>query len=587
MSSGVLLDGATVLVVDDNADNRFFLSRWLAEEGALVVEATDGAQGIELARRLPDLVICDVRLPDMSGLDVTATLKADPVTSEIPVIQRSSVDIDEPARVSGLSSGADSYLVEPIDRRLLIATATALLRFREVTRQLESALSIDVTGVFDWSVNAGIVRWSESLERIHGMERGSFGGTFDDFVATVHPADTARIGAQLAEALQHADSFEVAYRFMRADGSHGWMEGRASIFRDAEGRATRALGLAHDVTDRMIERARLDQLRRLAADLNGARTVDEVLEVVAREVEPAGIRIVLGGVDGMTDDDVVFSSLIDEQRFDLVGSSTDSSLTERQLAAIGALAGGALDRATRYEHERDNALALQRALLPTSAPTIEGWRLDAEYLPASAFDRVGGDFYDVVVLEGAFVVVLGDVAGHGLDATKQMGTVRTMLRTLACMYDGDPSSMLRHAAALFDGVCGRDGGFVTVVVARFGDDGSVAVASAGHPPPILCDAVGDRPRLVAVAPTPPLGVVGLLDPVVAEFHLAEGSWMVFYTDGVFEGRSRPVDESALDATLEISAHPTADEVVALGEKIADLNHDDRAVVVVERCVSGA
>ncbi len=574
------LDGASILLIDDDEGRRGLTGDWLSSDGAEVVGVSTGSDGLELARSQPDLVICEVHLPDMSGLEVTATLKSDPVLRTIPVIQRSSVDIGGEARIDGLTSGADAYLIEPIDRSLLVATATSLLRFRAVSQELEAALAIDVTGVFDWTIATGLVRWSESLEAIHGFETGAFGGTFDDFLATVHTDDRERLAAELERSLARDDSIDVAFRFVRTDGSHGWMESRGSIFRDGAGRAVRMLGLAHDVTARMVERSRLVQLRRLASELNSVRTTSGVLKVVRHELRDGGVDIAWVEEAADAAEDVLYSYVTDQGRLDLIGAPSGSGMTEHQAVAIGELAGGALDRALRFEAERDNAVALQRALLPTSVPKIDGWHLDAEYLPASSSDRLGGDFFDVVEVEDGFVVVLGDVAGHGLDATRQMGTVRTLIRTMACAHEGRPDEVIRRAATLFQGVCGPDAPFVTTIVAHVDRGGHVTLASAGHPAPIVF--AGGRSTTIELQPTPPLGVVISIDPNVAHVHLEAGDWLACYSDGVFEGRREPLADVVGRLAPQLPAVTSAADIIELGEVVEDLNQDDRAVIVVRR-----
>ena len=412
-----VLDGAAIVVIGGSPDDRRVLRRWLERAGASIDEAPDGATGLDLARGQPDLVITDVAPPDMDGSTLTAALKADPLTQQIPVIQHSAVPIDDRARAGGLTSGADAVLVAPFSEEMLLATAASLVRYRDLARQLEIALSLDVTGVFDWAIPTRTVRWSESLERIHRMPPGAFRGGFDDFVATIHPGDRAGVEAELTEALATASTIDVRFRFLRADGTHGWMEGRGRIFRDRSGAPVRLLGLAHDVTDQVVERQQIEQLRRLASELNAARTSGRVLDVLARELADSDIGVSLVDDDEPPPPGRMFSVTIGDRRLDVVADPTAPiTVTTEQAAAIRDLAAGAIDRTLRFEVERSNAVALQRALLPRSTPDVVGWSVDAEYLPATSEDRLGGDFYDVVQLDGCFVVVLGDVAGHGLDA---------------------------------------------------------------------------------------------------------------------------------------------------------------------------
>jgi signal transduction histidine kinase len=119
-----------ILAVDDNEALRYSLVRTLRDAGYQVIEAKTGGEALALAGENPDLITLDVHLPDMMGFEVCKRLKSNPVTSRIPILHLSSTYIDAEARVQGLSSGADAYLAEPIDRAELVATVGALLRLK-------------------------------------------------------------------------------------------------------------------------------------------------------------------------------------------------------------------------------------------------------------------------------------------------------------------------------------------------------------------------------------------------------------------------------------------------------------------------
>lgn len=129
---GLAVDNSQVkiLAVDDNEALRYSLVRSLREAGYQVMEAKTGNEALSLVKQLPDLVTLDVNLPDMHGFDVCKQIKSDPLTAHIPVLHLSSTFVEPDARVQGLSSGADAYLAEPIDRAELVATVAALLRLK-------------------------------------------------------------------------------------------------------------------------------------------------------------------------------------------------------------------------------------------------------------------------------------------------------------------------------------------------------------------------------------------------------------------------------------------------------------------------
>lgn len=120
----------TILVVDDNEHNRYIHVRYLERAGFGVRQAVSGSEGLVLAPEA-DLVILDVRLPDMSGFEVCRQLRQNAVTSSIPVLQTSAAFTAVGDRVVGLQQGADAYLCIPVEADELVATVRALLRTRQ------------------------------------------------------------------------------------------------------------------------------------------------------------------------------------------------------------------------------------------------------------------------------------------------------------------------------------------------------------------------------------------------------------------------------------------------------------------------
>ncbi|HET9689671.1 MAG TPA: SpoIIE family protein phosphatase [Acidimicrobiales bacterium] len=126
-------DRARVLVIDDNADMRDYVARLLADDYA-VSTAGDGESGLALARSThPDLVISDVMMPGLDGVEVLAALRADPATAATPVMLLSA-RAGEEATVEGLEAGADDYLVKPFDARELRARVRANLHLARAAR---------------------------------------------------------------------------------------------------------------------------------------------------------------------------------------------------------------------------------------------------------------------------------------------------------------------------------------------------------------------------------------------------------------------------------------------------------------------
>jgi two-component system cell cycle response regulator len=125
-----------ILVVDDVATNRIVMKVKLAAACYAVDQADCGAAALASARaNLPDLILLDVVMPDMSGLDVCRRLKADPATADIPIILITALS-DRRAKMSGLEAGADDFLTKPVDEVTLLARVRSLLRARDTAREL-------------------------------------------------------------------------------------------------------------------------------------------------------------------------------------------------------------------------------------------------------------------------------------------------------------------------------------------------------------------------------------------------------------------------------------------------------------------
>ena len=132
----------TILNVNDNEPARYATTRILHRAGFKVLEAGTGGEALQIARDdLPPLVIIDINLPDISGVEVCRRLKSDPVTASTMVLQMSATNIAVVDRVNSLAAGADSFLVEPVEPEELEAVSRALLRLHRSESALRRALA--------------------------------------------------------------------------------------------------------------------------------------------------------------------------------------------------------------------------------------------------------------------------------------------------------------------------------------------------------------------------------------------------------------------------------------------------------------
>lgn len=130
---------SSILVVDDRPANRYIVVHALKRSGFAVKEASTGKEALELANELPKVIVLDVKLPDILGYEVCRRIKANPQTSHIPVLQLSAAFLSDESKVHALESGADSFLTQPVEPNVLIATVKSLARLHDaesLTRKL-------------------------------------------------------------------------------------------------------------------------------------------------------------------------------------------------------------------------------------------------------------------------------------------------------------------------------------------------------------------------------------------------------------------------------------------------------------------
>jgi two-component system, NtrC family, sensor kinase len=129
----------TVLVVDDRDANRYTTAHALTRSGFKVVEATTGREALELSKKLPTVIVLDVKLPDILGYDVCRRIKANSQTKHIPVLQLSAAFLNNESKLYALESGADAYLIQPADPVVLTATVKSLVRLHNAESQAQLA----------------------------------------------------------------------------------------------------------------------------------------------------------------------------------------------------------------------------------------------------------------------------------------------------------------------------------------------------------------------------------------------------------------------------------------------------------------
>ena len=207
------------------------------------------------------------------------------------------------------------------------------------------------------------------------------------------------------------------------------------------------------------------------------------------------------------------------------------------LVAIARQGAQALDRARLYEERAYVARTLQAGLLPSELPEIPGLDVAVRYRPVGDGAEVGGDFYDLVPLDGdVWLAAVGDVCGKGTAAAVLSGVVRSTIRALAVratapreILRGVNEALLREAspAALSTAAC---------ATLRFAGRGvAVRISAGGHPPPLVLRAGGTVDTVEIGGPM--LGVKPGAEPPETTLTLEPGDLLLLSTDGVLDARS--------------------------------------------------
>jgi serine phosphatase RsbU (regulator of sigma subunit) len=272
----------------------------------------------------------------------------------------------------------------------------------------------------------------------------------------------------------------------------------------------------------------------------------------------AAFRIIRAD-DGSTRQMRVFAEPVTDPAGTLValrGAFQDVSAHYHTQVALAATRDRLADTEERAQEEHRLALRLQQAITPRSARPVEAAGLDvaARYRPAGPGHLVSGDWYDTVMLPTRQVLlVVGDIAGHGIDAVTGMVALRNCLRGLA-ITGAAPAALL----GWLNGVaCHLTDGIIGTAICGLYDPASRTLrwSRAGHLPPVL---VRDGR---AAELSLPQGILLGADPDASyeevTTSLRPGDTLLLFTDGLIERRGDPIDES-LRSLLRIASRPVAD-----------------------------
>ncbi|MEU0494149.1 SpoIIE family protein phosphatase [Mycobacterium sp. NPDC006124] len=590
-------DPVRVLIADDNADMREYLTNLLRTSGYSVTTTSDGVEALGSIRdQAPDILVSDVMMPRLDGLALLAALRGDPQTVALPVLLLSARAGQE-ASIEGLQAGADDYLVKPFAAAELLARVRAnveLARMRNHHARWRTALVNSLQeAFFVCDEHGAVIEVNTAFADVLGY--GPSGLPYDP----VHPwwpdADTDPDAHQLVQNAfrnlldQAHGTFTVPVT--HRDGHRLWVAVNFNHAEDPDTARRVMVGTFRDVTSEHYTVQRQSALAALNQRLAQANSLDDALVGAIDELKGVWrARRVLAltfptGADEDTPPELLgvgepveWTELSDEQRESIAvirdaGLLTTSAeatnyggvslqhprgvlvvwveLSERRpfgprdhtlLAVLAGRLGQGLHRAYQLDEQRETALALQHAMLgPVNLPA----GFTVRYHPASRPLQVGGDWYDVVDLDdGRIALIVGDCVGHGLGAATVMGQLRSACRALF-LEQSSPSAVLagmdRFASRLPGARCTT--AFAAVLTL---DSGELVFSSAGHPPPILVLADGTTTMLEGGRGLPLALQPSRTRPEVRMTMPARAT-LLLYTDGLVERRGTSMDDGMIRA----------------------------------------
>ena len=250
-------DLGRVLVVDDNENNRDILARRLARKGYDVILA-DSAYGLldRIRNEAVDLVLLDVEMPGLTGLDALVAIRQAYSAVRLPVIMVTARNQSDDI-VTALELGANDYLTKPIDFPVALArvrTHLSHMRAEEALRASEERYALAARGandgLWDWNLRDRTIYFSARWKSMLGFHEGEIGNRPEEWFDRIHESDREKVARGVAHHLAgRTPHFEVEARMLHKDGVFRWMLTRGLMVSDETGRPLRMAGSQTDITE--------------------------------------------------------------------------------------------------------------------------------------------------------------------------------------------------------------------------------------------------------------------------------------------------------------------------------------------------
>ena len=249
-----------LLIVDDNEMNRDMLARRLERNGYLVDVVESAKQLMQRVKQnTVDLVLLDIEMPGISGLDALKTLRESYSPVQLPIIMVTAKSQSEDI-VKALNLGANDYLTKPVDLPVALArigTQLSHKRAQEALRESEERYALAARGandgLWDWNIQTGHVYYSPRWKAMLGWHENEISNTPEEWFNRIHDADRKRVKEEIAAHRNGSTPhFESEHRMLHKDGTFRWMLNRGLAVFDDSGKTLRMAGSQTDITERKV-----------------------------------------------------------------------------------------------------------------------------------------------------------------------------------------------------------------------------------------------------------------------------------------------------------------------------------------------
>ena len=249
-----------LLIVDDNEMNRDMLARRLARKG-YVIGLAESAKNLlpRVKEDGIDLVLLDIEMPEVTGLDALHSLREAYSPIELPIIMVTAKNQSDDI-VKALEMGANDYLTKPIDFPVALArigTQLAHKKAQEALRESEERYALAARGandgLWDWNLLTSAMYFSPRWKAMLGFGENEIEDRLEEWIGRIHDADRERVKEEIAAHQKGlTPHFESEHRLLHKDGGFRWMLSRGLAVHDPTGKALRMAGSQTDITERKV-----------------------------------------------------------------------------------------------------------------------------------------------------------------------------------------------------------------------------------------------------------------------------------------------------------------------------------------------